>query len=76
MPFYYIDYTLAQCCALQFWAKARREPEASMKAYVELCGLGGSAPFQQLVQSAGLISPFAEGALEDVAKEAAIELGL
>ena len=76
MPFYYIDYTLAQCCALQFWAKARREPAAAMKAYVGLCGLGGSAPFQELVAAAGLISPFAEGALEDVVKQAAVELGL
>ena len=24
-PFYYIDYTLAQCCALQFWAQSRRQ---------------------------------------------------
>ena len=76
MPFYYIDYTLAQCCALQFWARARREPVASMKAYVTLCGLGGSAPFQELVKGAGLISPFAAGALEDVVREAAMELGL
>jgi len=76
MPFYYIDYTLAQCCALQFWAKARKDPDASMNAYVDLCARGGSAPFQELVKSAGLISPFADGALEQVAHEAAIELGL
>ena len=25
-PFYYIDYTLAQCCAMQFWSRARRDP--------------------------------------------------
>jgi hypothetical protein len=47
-----------------------------MKAYVTLCGLGGSAPFQELVKGAGLISPFAAGALEDVVREAAMELGL
>jgi M3 family oligoendopeptidase len=69
-PFYYIDYTLAQCCAMQFWSKARRDPAGALNAYVGLCDLGGSAPFQELVRSAGLISPFADGALADVVHEA------
>ena len=69
-PFYYIDYTLAQCCALQFWSRARRDPAGALEAYVGLCGLGGSAPFQELVRDAGLISPFADGALADVVREA------
>jgi M3 family oligoendopeptidase len=69
-PFYYIDYTLAQCCAMQFWSRARRDPKGAFDAYVGLCDLGGSAPFQELVHAAGLISPFAEGALADVVREA------
>ena len=75
-PFYYIDYTLAQCCALQFWVKSRRDYADAMEAYVRLCGRGGSAPFQDLVRSAGLVSPFADGALADVVQEAAAELGV
>ena len=75
-PFYYIDYTLAQCCAMQFWVKSRRDYAATMEDYVRLCGRGGSAPFQDLVRSAGLVSPFAEGALEDVMQEAAAVLGV
>ena len=69
-PFYYIDYTLALCCALQFWLKSRRDYAAAMDDYVALCGRGGAAPFQDLVASAGLISPFAPGALTDVVEEA------
>jgi M3 family oligoendopeptidase len=69
-PFYYIDYTLALCCALQFWVKSRKDYSAALADYVALCGRGGSAPFQALVASAGLISPFAEGALSDVVKQA------
>jgi M3 family oligoendopeptidase len=69
-PFYYIDYTLAQCCAMQFWSRARRDPKGALDAYVGLCDLGGSAPFQELVRDAGLISPFADGALSDVVREA------
>jgi M3 family oligoendopeptidase len=75
-PFYYIDYTLAQCCAMQFWVKSRRDYGAAMEAYVGLCARGGSAPFQDLVRSAGLVSPFADGALADVVQEAALVLGV
>jgi len=69
-PFYYIDYTLALCCALQFWVKSRQNYAAAMRDYVVLCGRGGQAPFQALVASAGLISPFAPGALEAVVADA------
>jgi M3 family oligoendopeptidase len=75
-PFYYIDYTLAQCCAMQFWVKSRQDYAETLEAYVRLCGRGGSAPFQDLVRSAGLVSPFAEGALADVVREAEAVLQL
>ncbi|WP_158928712.1 M3 family oligoendopeptidase [Acidisphaera sp. S103] len=75
-PFYYIDYTLAQCCAMQFWVKSRHDYATAMEAYVGLCGRGGSAPFQDLVRSAGLVSPFADGALADVVQEATRVLGV
>jgi len=75
-PFYYIDYTLALCCAMQFWVRSRRDYQAALNSYVELCGRGGSAPFQDLVRSAGLISPFSEGALAGVVAEATAFLGI
>lgn len=75
-PFYYIDYTLALCCALQFWVRARRDAAGALDAYVALCGRGGSMPFGRLVASAGLVSPFAPGALEGAVAEAAAVLGL
>ncbi len=75
-PFYYIDYTLAQCCAMQFWVRARRNEAEALDAYIALCGRGGTAPFGALVDSAGLMSPFSAGALEDVVKEARSVLGV
>ncbi|TCZ65566.1 M3 family oligoendopeptidase [Roseicella aquatilis] len=74
-PFYYIDYTLALCCALQFWVRSRQEPRRALADYVALCGRGGSAPFTELVASAGLASPFAPGALAAVVREAEAVLG-
>ncbi len=69
-PFYYIDYTLALCCAMQFWVKSRHDPKAALDDYVALCARGGSAPFQDLARGAGLVSPFAAGALAEVVREA------
>ena len=69
VPFYYIDYTLAQVCALQFWKRANEDFEAAWADYVELCKLGGSLPFNALARSANLISPFEDGCLESVVGE-------
>lgn len=69
-PFYYIDYVLAQTCALQFWARAEEDRDRALEAYVELCKRGGSLPFQALVRSAGVTSPFDEGCLSSVVARA------
>lgn len=65
-PFYYIDYTLAQNCALQFWKRSREDFDAAWKDYVHLCQLGGSLSFTKLVKEAGLISPFEDGCIESI----------
>lgn len=75
-PFYYIDYTLAGCCALQFWAKAQGDYQKALADYVALCRRGGEAPFQELARSAGLVSPFTPGALSSVVEQARRALAL
>lgn len=69
-PFYYIDYTLAQCCALQFWVRQQQDYRQALDDYLALCARGGTLPFQKLTESAGLKSPFAEGSLAEVAAAA------
>ena len=68
VPFYYIDYTLAQTCAFQFWMKNERDKNSAWKNYMELCRVGGSLPFTNLVELAKLKSPFEDGCLEKVVK--------
>ncbi|MFD3447507.1 M3 family oligoendopeptidase [Microbacteriaceae bacterium 4G12] len=68
-PFYYIDYTLAQVCAFQFWKRSREEREVAWKDYVTLCQQGGSKSFLQLVEVANLKSPFKDGCVESVVNE-------
>lgn len=68
-PFYYIDYTLAQICALQFWKRSVENRESAWEDYFALCQKGGSLPFTKLVEEAGLISPFEKGCVASVVGE-------
>jgi len=65
-PFYYIDYTLAQICAFQFWKAMHENRELAWANYLHLCQLGGSKSFTELVKEAKLVSPFQDGCLESV----------
>jgi len=75
-PFYYVDYCLAQTVALQFWALAENDRADAMERYVALCARGGSLPFQALVRTTGLDSPFDDGAVAQVAQTVARALNL
>ena len=66
MPFYYIDYTLAQTCAFQFWIKNEKDSSLAWKNYLNLCRAGGSLSFVKLVNLAKLTSPFEDGCLQAV----------
>ena len=68
-PFYYIDYTLAQICAFQFWKKDRENHRAAWSDYVRLCKAGGAMSFLKLVELANLRSPFDDGCVESVIGE-------
>lgn len=67
-PFYYIDYTLAQVCAFQFWKRMQDQDPQVWDDYVKLCSLGGTETFTKAITKAGLKSPFEEGCLEEVMK--------
>jgi M3 family oligoendopeptidase len=65
-PFYYIDYTLAQICAFQFWKRMNEDYPTAWTDYLKLCQQGGSRSFVELVKYAGLISPFEDGCVVSV----------
>lgn len=67
-PFYYIDYTLAQICAFQFWKRSRENRETAWVDYLRLCQAGGSKSFLELTELANLVSPFQDGCIESVVK--------
>ncbi|MGL6104827.1 M3 family oligoendopeptidase [Romboutsia sp.] len=67
-PFYYIDYTLAQICALQFWKKIRENKEEGWTDYLNICKVGGTKSFLEIVNIGNLKSPFEDGCVESVIK--------
>jgi M3 family oligoendopeptidase len=62
-PFYYIDYTLAQVCAYEFWDRSRSDRASAWKSYLALCDQGGSKSFLELLGVAGLRNPFEPGSI-------------
>lgn len=66
MPFYYIDYVLAQTCAFQFWKRSLEDKDNAWQDYMTLCKAGGTKSFLDLVDLANLDSPFEDGCLEKV----------
>lgn len=65
-PFYYIDYTLAQVCAFQFWVKDRENHISAWEDYIALCKAGGSMSFLELVELGNLDNPFVDGTIKRV----------
>jgi len=66
VPFYYIDYTLAQVCAFQYWAWDQENHEDAWQSYLTLCHTGGSKTFTKLLELANLKNPFKDGTIGEV----------
>jgi M3 family oligoendopeptidase len=65
-PFYYIDYGLAICCALQLWLESRNDWSSAIEKWLHLCSLGGTLGFEALLEQVGLSSPFNPGTLTEI----------
>jgi oligoendopeptidase F len=53
VPFYYVEYGLAQMGAFQVWANALADQAAATKAYRAALGLGGTRSLPELYAAAG-----------------------
>ncbi len=66
MPFYYLDYTLSQVCAFQYFVWDRENHEEAWQSYLTACGRSGMVPFKQLLKECGLQNPFEEGTIAQI----------
>lgn len=75
VPFYYIEYGIAQLGALQLWAQFRRNPQAALDHYEAGLSLGGSKPLPRLFEATGLRFDFGAAMMREVLAEVERELG-
>lgn len=65
-PLYYIDYCLAQSCALQYKAWMDENYEEAWKSYLKLCRLSASDFYTSMVKEVGLKLPFEDGCIQEI----------
>ena len=63
VPFYYVEYGIAQLGALQVWLNSRRDYEQAVAMYRHALALGGSRPLPELFETAGCKFDFSEQTL-------------
>ncbi|HVM32578.1 MAG TPA: M3 family oligoendopeptidase [bacterium] len=73
VPFYYIEYGIAQLGALQVWKNVREKGRAGVEAYKKGLAVGGSQTLPEIFKSAGIQFDFSlrmiEPLMEEVQKE-------
>ena len=68
VPFYYVEYGIAQIGALQLWMKAKEDPKRALANYRNALKLGGTRPLPQLFETAGLRFDFSIQTIEPLIK--------
>ncbi len=68
-PFYYIDYCLAQTCALQYKVKMDADYRKAWESYLELCKLSAGDFYTNMLTKVGLDCPFEEGCLQNIVQK-------
>jgi oligoendopeptidase F len=63
VPFYYVEYGIAQLGALQLWIKSRQDPHRAVGNYRSALKLGGTRPLPELFTAAGIVFDFSEKTL-------------
>ncbi|MBS1494300.1 MAG: M3 family oligoendopeptidase [Bacteroidetes bacterium] len=69
IPFYDIDYALAQFCAYQFFFRSKLNFKKTFREYLDFCKLGGRYTFSESLKITGLKSPFEEETIIEMIME-------
>jgi oligoendopeptidase F len=58
VPFYYIEYGMAQLGAIAIWKHFKEEPEQALNQYIDALKLGYTRPIKDIYQTAGVSFDF------------------
>ena len=74
VPFYYIEYGIAQLGALQIWRNAMRDQASALAAYRRALGLGSTRPLPELFEAAGVKLAFDSATIGELVELVEMEL--
>jgi len=64
VPFYYIEYGIAQLGAIGLWMQYKNDPEKALDNYSNALSLGGTKTLPQLFETAGLKFDFSSAQIK------------
>lgn len=66
VPFYYIEYGIAQLGALAMWRQYREDKESTLDNYMKALQLGYTRPLQELYATAGIRFDFSPAYIQEI----------
>lgn len=66
VPFYYIEYGIAQLGAIGLWQQYKQNPEAAIRNYTNALALGGMRTLPELFKAAGLKFDFSPSCIQEL----------
>lgn len=67
VPFYYIEYAIAQLGAIAIWKNYKENPTKALQQYLEALSLGYTRPINEIYETAGIKFDFSLGYIEQLA---------
>ncbi len=66
VPFYYIEYGIAQLGAVAVWKRYRQNPKEGLEGYMNALKLGYTRPIRQIYEAAGIPFDFSRGYITEL----------
>lgn len=66
VPFYYIEYVMAQLGALQIWRNYKKDPKGTIENYKKALSLGNSVSIPEVYAAAGITFDFSEEMINEL----------
>lgn len=73
-PLYYLDYTIAQIVALEFFRDSRADRKKALEKYLAFDRLAGKYPFRTLLEKASIENPMDGNTLKEVSQDVMVYL--
>jgi oligoendopeptidase F len=67
LPFYYIEYGIAQLGAIAIWKNYKENPQKALQQYIDALSLGYTKPMNEIYETAGIRFDFSSSYIHELA---------